>query len=230
MSLLTIKPGGKLVAKEWEYPNWVYTDVTDRSAFFLNKELECIEEGVTLRDVFSLMEPNKEFYSILFDDCFFNDFLEAVTTKKASRPSDLEYLKVSRDVTVVSTLGSNEVEIGNMASFDGIGYDEQDCTKLTRYALDLSEVEDLADVPIKLDLSLNFLVGSNHHGDAVFSLYDFLLAIIWELSFVGKPGSQQELRDSITKQIEDIKSGNVELHTMDDVMAELGINKEKDSN
>ena len=60
------------------------------------------------------------------------------------------------------------------------------------------------------------------------TLYTFITSIFWELTFLGHPEKRDEVMDGIQQDMEDIKSGKIELLPFDDLLESLDLDDEDD--
>lgn len=220
MDSLVIKSGGVLVRKFYENKECHFEDVSDVSFIYLQNWVDKIEDDVVLRDLFLMMSKSKDFYALLFDKCFFDQYLEVALNAPPSE-SSFQYVELTKEASLLN----GELSFSGLPIFSGCGLNDDG--EITTFALDFNELGDYIDVPFRVDERLKFHGEQKYFGDVEYSLYDILVGIMWEISFTGGPGSQTALRDSICAQVQGIKDGTVELFSWEDIKEEINEMKQK---
>jgi hypothetical protein len=198
---------------------------------------------VTLRDIFLLLDS--ELY--LFDLVLGNWTKDIVTEglSRRGKPYDLsdeeaiEYLELYWGLSYDES--THELNGLKRPEFHGVGVARKEDkffewgeleykkSERTRWAIDLSPVCDLINIPVKL--STDFVVVDddfNHKRDverqvgfgfpigtykgASFTLGNILDGIVWELSFHGGPAEQDAMIQELKRRAEEIKN-DPNLHT-----------------
>lgn len=223
MKELIIQPGGKLLVKTWDtnQKKILTHDETATSMVYLPATVQ-LEDNVTVRDIFKLMEQNREFYSILFHCCFFDEFLDVVLNEASTQTPYFDYVQLSREVSIIN----QELSFDTIPIFSGVRRSEES-DETIYYALDLTELSSYIDTPLKLNAELKVYGNKNLKGETTYSLLDVFMGIMWEISFHGKPGSLEAVVDDLQKQIKSIQDGTAELYTWEEVFASI---KEKKGN
>jgi len=231
---LQIRKGGKLIKTKWVYDktkdegSYVEKDITDKAISHLFDGCD-LEEGVTLRDIFLIM--NKELK--LFDAVIRNWCEEIVTeglTKPAKvvgqyDPDEIEYLELSKNIHYDGT--EKQCNGGLFPDFGGVGYElkedklhswgEVEWPKGSRipWGISFSSANDLIDLPVKLDKKLR-VFNDDHtappkdycqelasYEGVNYTLGDILYGIIWEMSFHGGPIEREKAGGELRKAVDE---------------------------
>lgn len=103
----------------------------------------------------------------------------------------------------------------------------------TRYAIEFTPLNEILDVPIKINNKASILkkatssIGkmrfkSDEYEDQVgITLYEFMTEIIYEVSFLGAPETRDEEKEEIKKRIQEVEKGEVELIPFEDVKEKM---------
>jgi hypothetical protein len=234
--------------KQEEILNVLDEDVILR---FLNSRNIKLEPGFTLRSYFKLFEN----YPILK---YLEDWVEEYLVEMNSSPKDgcfdkkmpNAYIQMSR-IIELETIKSRRDTIDENGDFNfankkrkevneklaGIHYevllvnpDEED---KTRYAIEFTPINELLDVPLKIDGEVFAIkkfvsktgkfryVKSSYFDEAGPSFFDFITEIIYEISFLGAPENKEEEKNELTKRIEELESGLVKTIPFDEAMDSL---------
>lgn len=232
---LQIRKGGKLIKTKWVFDHtkdegsYVEKDITDNAISHLFDDCD-LEEGVTLRDIFLVM--NKELK--LFDAVLRNWCEEIVTeglTKPAKvvgqyGPDEIEYLELSKCIHYDKT--EKQCNSSSRPDFGGVGYElkedklhswgEVEWPKGHRipWGISFSAANDLIDLPVKLDKRLK-VYNDDHtsspkeygqelasYDGVSYTLGEILHGIIWELSFHGGPVEREKAGDELRKTADEV--------------------------
>jgi hypothetical protein len=233
---------------KWNGDTQEYEDkIRDTYVSCLRKEVE-IEEGVTLKDIFTAVEKDellKSFIS-MYSWCRDMDQFLAQIKQPVSEPDTgdkIDYLEVYWDAEVWTYKKHKKEQLDPSVDFytgfHGWGQvttEEQkkmygDTDKIA-YSVSCTPMYVLADLPIKVNTDIEI-----HHidetsktyphsmtlfkGKREFSLLDFLDAIFWDISFYGGPSEAAAFLGKMQKTVEGIKEGTVETFPWEDVKKEL---------
>ena len=144
-----------------------------------------LEEGYTLRSFFQMLDQ----YKLLID---LNDFLSTYTEQYRNCPPEgcaagaNDYLEFSKTVEMIG-FPEKRLEIYN--TFSGVFENES-------FEIRSLQLESLLDLPVKLGRLKHVIFGDSvdiFEFDTVFTLFEFIDGIAWELSFHVTP-AQCELR------------------------------------
>lgn len=182
--ILTIHPGGKLYRTK---DSGTAEDVTSKIPFF-TQFYECkIIEGVTLRDIFLLLQRDIAFWKILVNnyvECFVEEGL-----KPPREPVDLDFLELYYWI---------EIEDGKLI---GLTHPEFHGHKDNQsFAIDFCAANDLAHLPVKL----GGLRTCKKTYTPSYTLGDIICGIIWELSFYGPPEERDETSEMLMARYNDV--------------------------
>lgn len=148
---------------------------------FLSSQVE-LEKGYTLRSYFRMI---RKYPTLSKLNVFFSSYMEQYV---ASPPSDcsydgFDYLAFRKTVEMIGFPGEPRLEIYN--SLHGVHGTET-------FEIKFVGLERLLDMPLKLGKLKHVVFGDNvdvFEFDTVFSLFEFIEGIIWELSFHGTPAA-----------------------------------------
>jgi hypothetical protein len=151
---------------------------------FLSSQIE-LEDGYTLRSFFQMLDQ----YRVLID---LDTFFPAYTKQYRKCPPEgcaagaPEYLKFSKTVEMIG-FPEKRLEIYN--SFSGVYANEA-------YEIRSLQLDSLLDLPVKLGRLKHVIFGDSvdlFEFDTVFTLFEFIDGIAWQLSFHVIP-TQCEMR------------------------------------
>ncbi len=151
---------------------------------FLSSQIE-LEDGYTLRGFFQMLDQ----YRVLIDlDTFFPAYTEQYRKcpPEGCAAGAPEYLKFSKTVEMI---GFPEKRLEIYTSFSGVYENEA-------YEIRSLQLDSLLDLPVKLGRLKHVIFGDSvdiFEFDTVFTLFEFIDGIAWELSFHVIP-TQCEIR------------------------------------
>lgn len=139
-----------------------------------------LEEGYSLRSFFALAEKYPE---IAQTSEFFPSFLERynASPKSGCATPEVDFLELTRVVEMIGFPGKPRMEL--YTSLHGVSGGEQ---KEIRFI----QIEDLLDVELRLGGLRHIVLGDEadiFEFQTVFTLFDFVEGVTWELSFHGTP-------------------------------------------
>jgi len=146
---------------------------------FLGHKIE-LEEGYTLRSFFRLFEK----YAILAKlNVFLPDCIEQYRACSQSQciSDDIDHLEFNKTVEMIGFPGEPRLEIYNALC----GVREKETFEVRSFRL-----ESLLDMPFQLGMLKHIIFGDKvdvFEFETVFSLFEFIDGIVWELSFQGTP-------------------------------------------
>lgn len=202
---------------EWDGDVRQYVDKPIKSILHELRSSCYIEDGVTLGDIITLVADDP-ILTVLIGECSWCDVraFYAELRKPCSAPSDLKWIELSSFIEIEKPF---EHTLGDMdLRFDVCGRDGSD----TRWAIDFTPVNEMANVPVKLNPVReirdwrNWEERPNHElktdeGLACFSLFDVLVEIFYEISFHGSPDSRNERMGDLLTAVKEIESGEAKL-------------------
>ena len=171
MYQITLKNDGAIVENN--------KPVTGDALMFLGYRVE-LEKDYTLRGFFRMFEQ----YALLAKlNAFLPDCLQRFRTCPPNRcvSNEIDYLQFHKSVEMIGFPGDPRLEIYNTLC----GVRDPDTRELKSFQL-----ESLLDMPLKLGRLKHIVFGDKvdvFEFETVFSLFEFIDGIIWELSFQGTP-------------------------------------------
>lgn len=179
---LIIKPGGELYRVDW-----VYDEEKDEGGYVetkLDNHLHvtylfyptCELDGVTLRDIFLLLDKNVTFYRVVFGN-WLDEYIEEGLSQ-GEECEEVEYLELYRIVEKWDDGTESYI------AFTGVGND-------MNYGVSASPANEYADKPLRFGRT--YICDKSNEEEwqkwppAPFTLGEILHSIIWELSFYGPP-------------------------------------------
>jgi hypothetical protein len=193
---LTIKKGGKLARTGWKGDTWVTEDVTDRAISLLFEQCD-LEEGVTLRDLFLLLNTELEIF-----DCVLGNWCKEIVQEGLAAPSTrnlgFDKLELYWHIGTTTEDGKTRLFGHHFPEFHGVGKaDENDryypVGERISYSLSFLSSSDLVDLPLELCTESKLFDEDDWQkqptplGEAPFTLGQILYGVLWELSFYGAP-------------------------------------------
>jgi hypothetical protein len=169
MNTVTLSNSGLLLAEG--------KPVDSRPLIFLNAQV-LLAEDCTLRSYFRMIAQ----YPIFFDlNAFFSTCMEYYRSCPASGCHDpsLDYLILTKTIEMIGFPGNPRLEIYHSL----YGVQDTNLTEIRLFTLEM-----LLDAPLKLGKLKHVIFGDKmdmFEFDTVFTLFEFIDAIVWELSFHG---------------------------------------------
>jgi hypothetical protein len=175
MNLVTLAKNGTLVHGGKE--------VGQEPLICLSCQVE-LEKGYRLRSYFEMLERYPVFQEL---NAFFPSYLERVhaSPKEGCEYPGLDWLELGKTVEMIGYPGKPRMEI--YATLRGVGGDETS-------EIDSIQLQNLLDMPIRLGNLKHVVLGDKmdiFEFQTVFTLFEFIDAIAWELSFHGTPAECQ---------------------------------------
>ena len=139
-----------------------------------------LPQTYSLRSFFRMIEKNPALIDL---NAFFPDFLDQYRScpEKNCNLGEYDHLEFSKTVEMIGFPGEPRLEIYH--SLRGV-------CRLEALELRSSHLEGLLDVPLRLGKLKHMVFGDKvdvFEFDTVFSLFEFIDGIAWELSFHGRP-------------------------------------------
>lgn len=233
---LIIKPGGLIEGKKWEDRQYKPVDVTESALYHLMSPCT-LEEGVTLRDIFLILQRDIEIYQVIINNWVEEIVAEGLSGKQ--RPEE----KGDCTIDYLELYWNLEAESGKHSDFGGYifpcfhgwgSWPEDTHTPAGTkggIGVDFSPSYELIDLPLRLKDTAEVTFLENYkYKDAerrevagpVYSLFHILYGIVWELSFMGSPDSRDNKRVELEETVRRIDSGEEKLIPLEEVMSELG--------
>jgi len=213
----------------------------DRILALLSNSCE-IDDGVTLKDIFVIVERYPSLVSFMGDysKCFhINDFHQTAKEPQAEDTSDseyvIDYLEIYKSWHVNKYKGKISFSINE--EFHGIGHyiketDHHNIGDKERISVSYSPMNEIVHYEVKLNPNVsifkpfdpkNYKQSDERvliEGETYFTLLEVLNAIYYDISFVGGPEDKEDFLEEMKERVDDIKDGTAELIPMDDVFFE----------
>ena len=220
-----------------------YISIEDSLIPYLCDEL-VIEKGVTFEDFFNVILKHHEIYSEVFYSHLsgvpLSDFLNEWAKPKGMKPDSdgmqkllvrwdgMEFFKTEELLDKENSM----LEIEWLPSFCGEGKDK-DGNEIG-YAVEFSPLNELKKYPLELIENTrvyNMKTDKTYvFFERMFTVYDVLSAIFYEITFVGSPIERSEKLDNIVDikyNIEKEFEAKQEAKSLDEILKELRIDKPK---
>lgn len=168
-----------------------------------------VDADVTLRDIFHAVEsdPTLKFVLSEYSWCDIDAFhFEAEQPlRENEQASDLAYIEIAMRFEFDQHAAQAVVDVS------GVGRpDEHGCT---HYALDLTPVNQIASLPVRLNPTADIRKDMASIGTApyLFTLLEVLGEVYYEVSFHGSPASRDAFRGELLDAVADVESGQAKL-------------------
>ncbi len=231
MEGLVLKSGGCLEYTRWVYDKdegegaYAPHDVTRLAIRYLFEPVT-LAEDVVLRDVFALLAANPMLFEVYRRDWaeeLTREALETPSTRE-SPDSDIEYLEVYRDWGRDSD--DNTLERPEFVEFHGVGpvltEDVLEQGHLlhkagtrVRWSLSFLSPAKLVGLPLRVNALVTVSetgTRSDRYGETLdqfvcprVTLGQLIYGIVWELSFHGPARERDAQRDSLVKQVQELR-------------------------
>jgi hypothetical protein len=167
-----------------------------------------IEPDVTLGDIFKAVDQDELLCFFLgeYSWCSVKAF-HAEALKPSLEKSDLKYIELSKYVDLEDSCG----DPGEHIDVSGIGKPHE---HHNRYAIDLTPVNELACLPVRLNPVIKFrkdLKTVSESPGVCFSLLEVLGEIYYEVSFHGSPQQREGVSLHLESIMREIENGTAEL-------------------
>lgn len=209
-------------------------DITDKLPSALHYVCE-LEEGVLFKDILLLVRANLDFLSpiLSFDPQIIKDLVNEGFEEPDDKSRDLWHLETYWRASIVNYSFDETPELYINPSFHGIGDPTIEGKDSEQYALDLTPLNNMAHLPVRINNNLDVLDERKTEQDNFqfgnvlvkvtkdFSLFEFLYAIFYELSFHGGPQSRNKAKEDLLVNVKSIEDGTADLIPWDVVRERL---------
>ena len=188
------------------------SDVTCEAIFYLNDCLE-IEEGVTLKHFFIMVNKNLDLLEVVFGNWMREYTDEIINGTPESIDEDnysLECLKLFWNVKIDKK--GNSIELPHWPEFVGVGHSLVDDSYYQKgdeilWGVGLAAIKDFADYPLVLDPEVKVWSDDVHsYENAEYTLYQVIQGIMWEISFYGDPKDTNSFNTKLLNMVEAFKN------------------------
>lgn len=224
-----IQKGGKLTKKIWDgdLQNYIWTDATDHAAMHLFKRCT-LEPGVTLRDIFLLLQTDLPTFDIVINN-WCSEYIEEGLAKSEFdsidwKPEELEIpwdclpddLNANGKIEYLQLSWKLVEEFDNVLAgfhfpnFSGVGPlpKEKDGTQIVgNWAIEGCSCKSLIDLEVRLnpEITISDSCAYNKeprkYTEAEYNLGHILHGIIWELSYFGPPSKRDAFMEEMFNSI-----------------------------
>ena len=179
-----------------------------------------LSKDFTLGDLFYFLEKEEGFFNLVFAsqlghyslNTFIKEYEKSIPETNWG-DGEIKYLQVYH-ICEIGSDGDIEFDLG----FDGAGEAGQG------YAIEFTPLNELKKYPLQINENFDVYREGAHqrviHGTRLPTVYEFVGAILFEISFIGSP----EIRDNAWKELEsEISGGNLKTFSgLDELIDELG--------
>jgi hypothetical protein len=240
--VLTLKKGGKLIQTRWVYDDLAKEgeykdfDVTNKAISYIREACE-LEEGVTLKDLFLLLQPEVDLFQVIFQN-WLKEYVEYGLNNPGKPagtydPEEIEYLELYWDLY----FDSEALYGHSRPSFHGVGYElrenlywKQDGSEelgepqwqqgeRIPWGLMGSDLLSFINKPLKLNNKLT-IYDDNLDGDPstygkvlaeysnpTYTLFNIIEGVFWEISFHGGISESKEFSEELKEAADKVRSG-----------------------
>ena len=223
MSKVRIKRGGTVVKVDWNTDDPTETPV-EWVPHYLFDHCE-LEEGVTLRDIFLVLQDQIEIYEITIGNWVKEIVAEGLSGKEGK--TDLDFLQLTWYLE--HDVKKNELTGFIRPDFSGVGKGKDSDT--TSFAVEFTPTYEMIDLPVKLNPEIHLLreegrkwENTTHKGGA-FTLGHVLHGIIWELSFMGGPADRDAQGKFLIEQVKGIEDGTIKTIPWEEAFPDLDLDE-----
>lgn len=227
---LFLLPGGQLILSYWDYDDKIKAgsyksrDVTTSAVRYLYDNFEIDREGISLRDIFSLVQKNPELIT-MFTHRWIREYLDEVSLITKKTPNSyskdgIEFLEVYRFWEIDKDGGNLSI---SRPDFHGIGWALREEIKSNNgldypagarinWGISPSALPDIIDIPIKLSKKItlfneNTKKNTNFKSNS-FKLGEVLDAIFYELSWYGGPKEKKTFNEKTLNVSQSLSAKN----------------------
>ncbi len=246
---LTLSPGPRLIRCDWEYDKsrgegaYVDRDVTEDASRYLFDTI-ALDPGITLRDIFLLLDINPLLQEVYARD-WAKEFLAEMMSGNATAapsieydPKGIEYLELYQIWNQDSFIG--ELQPIHRLDFHGVGFVlREDVVREGRvdyragerikWGVSFSSPLEMLHLPVRLNPEVILCednADSVNHGKEIgrmlnpgVTLGQVIQGVLWELSFHGSPASRDEESAMLKSLTDEVRSGEGVTHRSVDLFS-----------
>jgi len=232
---LILEKNGSILIKDWVYDEekdeggWVTKEIPpdDKILSLLGYNVE-LEDGYTLRDYFRMVTYHDSLQAL---DLYFPSYIKAYEKSPDSGCFDedmptLQLIKMIHVIKWDNKPGEEDLEdeISDYIDMNGSNPDPKEAS----WGISFIPLPKMLDTPIILQNAIYFVEDykippgdkRNYEKDTYkgyYSLWDFVCAIIYELSWYGTPKETEKKGEEIKESHRQVKSGEAELVSWEEV-------------
>ena len=242
LSKMTIYKGGLLKGLAWNKKTKKNkeVDLTDKLQYHLYDECE-LEDGVVLKDLLLLANKHRDFLSPITTGSL--DWLGELIDEGLNEPfkdtGDVETLELNWRGNLTNW---DTEKLNTYVHFEGLGkppkgegWETWPADKPVNYALDMSSVSSLSELPLKLNKKMVIYDERDKKFNEIFletnsdyTLLDILKGVFWEISFHGSPKDRDKVVEGLEQTIKDIDSGKTKTIPWEELKAKWDKDLKKD--
>jgi len=210
---LQLKKGGILITKDWDpdADDFVEKRLEMEDLSFRLHDTICLENGVTLRDVFMLIVKSSYILSISTCCPFIDDLAEEALTVPKLNEENSDFAALRLKWRAMIDHDGDGKFFHCHVDFHGIG------RKKKQHSIQFSPINELAMYPVILDEE--FIITDGDNDDVLlqttrkFSLTEMLFGIINELAYMGPP----DIKNFALQALKAHAGPDVEICTSEDI-------------
>ena len=193
-------------ALRWDSEVRQYVEQEMRTAVDVLRCACHVDPGVTLGDIFRAVEADLDLVRFLQRWSWCNvEAFHSEARKPAAEMSDLHYIEIAK------YFEWNERQAQEIIDVSGIGNPDEHGA--TSYALDLTPVNQLVHLPVRLSAEIE--IRKDHKkvgvGTSIFTLLEVLGELYWEISFYGGPEDRDRMSSELRDSMQEIEDGRASL-------------------
>lgn len=208
-----------------------------------------IDSGVTLKDIFAIVERYPSLVSFIRDysKCFhIDEFHEAAKEPQVEKEEFdhiIDYLEVYKFWHVNEY--KKKISFSINEEFHGIGHyikdtEHRKAGDAERFSMSYSPMNEIAHYEVRLNSNVSLYSPYNHkapkrseerlliEGETYFTLLEVLNAIYYDISFVGGPEDNKAFLEKMRERVDEIKDGTAELIPMDELFDDIDDEEDED--
>lgn len=194
-----------------------------------------LEDDLTFKDVILLTQKHQDFLSTLLspNPQDIKDLVQEGLNEPDEKSRDLWYIEIYWRSNLVNYSYNETPELYTYVGIQGIGDPTMEGQEYEKYALDLTPLNNIAHLPIKINNNMVLYDERKTSDDKFqfgkvlfeakkdFSLFELLYGIFYELTFHGGPKKRDEAKNNLLVSIKEIEDGTAELVPWDVVKKNL---------
>ena len=235
MSKLLLRKDGSLMRTKEIYDeekncwNSSEYDVADHSWHYLNDDIE-FEDGITLKDFFSLINKNLDIYVGIFGnwiDEYTDVILNGIPEEQDDDSDSIDYLNVYWRVDV----DNDYFEIPAWPEFGGVGIAKKETHghkvgDVVKWAVGYSPMQNYSHLPLQLEKKVILCENNSklkEYKSNEYTLYQVIQGIVWEISFHGSPKDTAKFVEGLKETAQKFENGEEDCISLDEFLERFDI-------
>ena len=193
-------------ALNWNSDMRQYVEQKIRSGVHVLRCACYIDAGVTLGDIFRAVGQDRDLVKFLEQWAWCDgEAFHAEARQPATAASDLSYIEIAKYFKWDKHEAQETIDVSGVGKADENG--------VTHYALDLTPVNQLIHLPVRLRPHMEICKDHEKLGDApcTFTLLDVLGEIYQEIGFYGGPEDRDRKRAEVQESVREVEEGQATL-------------------